>query len=87
MAQTSVEWLIMQLPVSIRVELYEQNIHKQAKEIHKEELDKSYKKGLVSAKNTLEPLYQKASEKYAEFCVKCDREGMKLLDFNDYIKL
>lgn len=27
------------------------------------------------------------SEKYAEFCVKCDRGGMKLLDFNDYIKL
>ena len=27
------------------------------------------------------------SEKYAEFCVRCDRAGIKLIDFNDYIKL
>ena len=27
------------------------------------------------------------SEKYAEFCIRCDRGGIKLLDFNDYIKL
>ena len=26
-------------------------------------------------------------EKYAEFCVRCDREGLKLIHFNDYIKL
>ena len=26
-------------------------------------------------------------KKYAEFCVRCDREGLKLIHFNDYIKL
>jgi hypothetical protein len=36
--QTAVEWLIMQLPVSIRVELYEKNIHKQAKQMEKEQI-------------------------------------------------
>jgi hypothetical protein len=35
--QTSVEWLIMQLPVSIRLELYAQDIQEQAKEKHKED--------------------------------------------------
>jgi hypothetical protein len=26
------------------------------------------------------------SHNYADFCVRCDRDQMKLLDFNDYIK-
>ena len=25
--------------------------------------------------------------KYAEFAIRCDRKGMKILNFNDYIKL
>ena len=43
--QTAVEWLIMQLPVKIRVELYEQNIHEQAKEMEKEQIMKAHKEG------------------------------------------
>jgi hypothetical protein len=27
------------------------------------------------------------SHNYADFCVRCDRDQMKLLDFNDYIKI
>jgi hypothetical protein len=27
------------------------------------------------------------SHEYAEFAIKCDREGMKILNFNDFIKL
>lgn len=42
MKQTAVGWLIMQLPVKIRVELYEQNIHEQAKQMEKEQ--KGYSK-------------------------------------------
>lgn len=38
--QTAVDWLIMQLPVKIRVELYEQNIHEQAKQMEEEEKKK-----------------------------------------------
>tara|TARA_S200002703_G_scaffold116301_1_gene101836 strand:- start:2082 stop:2318 length:237 start_codon:yes stop_codon:yes gene_type:complete len=26
------------------------------------------------------------AKQYAEFCVKCDREGLPLLELNDYIK-
>ena len=36
--QTAVGWLIMQLPVKIRVELYEKNIHEQAKQMEKEQI-------------------------------------------------
>jgi len=39
-------------------------------------------------------LYQQAKEmekeqshNYADFCVRCDRDQMKLLDFNDYMKI
>ena len=35
--QTAVEWLIMQLPVKIRVELYEKNIQVQALKMEKEQ--------------------------------------------------
>jgi hypothetical protein len=41
-------------------------------------------KGLCEQAKEME---KEQSEKYAEFCVKCDRGGIKLLDFNDYIKL
>jgi len=44
--QTAVEWLIMQLPVKIRVELYEQNIHEQAKQMEKEQIIKSNRDGV-----------------------------------------
>jgi hypothetical protein len=27
------------------------------------------------------------SHNYADFCVRCDRDQMKLLDFNDYMKI
>ena len=36
--QTAVGWLIMQLPVKIRVELYEKNIHEQALQMEKEQI-------------------------------------------------
>jgi hypothetical protein len=39
-------------------------------------------------------LYQQAKgmeleqyHNYADFCVRCDRDQMKLLDFNDYMKI
>jgi hypothetical protein len=39
-------------------------------------------------------LYKQAKEmekeqchNYADFCVRCDRDQMELLDFNDYIKI
>ena len=42
---TAVEWLIMQLPVSIRVELYEKNIHLQAKEMEKQQIIDAFDEG------------------------------------------
>jgi hypothetical protein len=45
-------------------------------------------------KMQFEGLFQQAkamekeqSHNYADFCVRCDRDQMKLLDFNDYIKI
>jgi hypothetical protein len=32
-------------------------------------------------------LEKEQSHNYADFCVRCDRDQMKLLDFNDYIKI
>ena len=26
-------------------------------------------------------------EKYARFCIECDRKGMKLIKYNDYLKI
>lgn len=46
---TSIEWLIMQLPVSIRVEFYEKNIYLQAKEMHKQEIITGYHIGYSDA--------------------------------------
>jgi hypothetical protein len=36
--QTAVEWLMMQLPVFIRVDLYEKELYQQAKEKEKEQI-------------------------------------------------
>jgi hypothetical protein len=36
--QTAVEWLMMQLPVFIRVDLYEKELYQQAKKIEKEQI-------------------------------------------------
>ena len=58
--QTAVEWLIMQLPVKIRVELYEQNIHEQAKEMEKEQIIEAYKYGNQS------DVYYKPEQYYNE---------------------
>ena len=35
--QTAVDWLMMQLPVSIRVDLYEKELYQQAKAMEKEQ--------------------------------------------------
>lgn len=46
MKQTAVEWLIMQLPVKIRVELYEKNIHEQALQMEKEQIIDANRNGV-----------------------------------------
>lgn len=43
--QTAVGWLIMQLPVKIRVELYEKNIHEQALQMEKEQIIEAFDTG------------------------------------------
>jgi hypothetical protein len=50
---TSIEWLIMQLPVSIRVELYEKNTHIQAKEMHKAEIIDAHIQGHNAPSSTI----------------------------------
>lgn len=46
--QTAVGWLIMQLPVKIRVELYEKNIHEQALQMEKEQMSRAWDNGYKS---------------------------------------
>ena len=35
---------------------------------------------------TLHGVSKSVAKKYAEFCVRCDREGLPLLELDDYIK-
>lgn len=44
--QTAVEWLMMQLPVFIRVDLYEKELYQKAKEKEKEHIRESYYRGV-----------------------------------------
>jgi len=69
--KSSIEWLIMQLPVSIRVELYEKNIYLQVKEMHKAEIidavDLPKEKRWYDAK-----LYNSSGEQYYQETFKKD---------------
>lgn len=52
---------------------------------------KETKKQLNKAKAKLEALNthnvsKSVAKQYAEFCVRCDREGLPLLELDDYIK-
>ena len=43
--QTAVDWLMMQLPVFIRVDLYEKELYQQAKIMEKEQIKDAFKDG------------------------------------------
>ena len=49
--QTAVEWLMMQLPVFVRVDLYEKELYQQAKAMEKEQISNGYYQGLIDGMN------------------------------------
>lgn len=40
--QTAVQWLMMQLPVFIRVDLYEKELYQQAKAMEQEQIEEAF---------------------------------------------
>ena len=64
--QTAVGWLIMQLPVKIRVELYEKNIHEQAKQMEKEQIIDAHYQGYRNNIGTTEVSEQCYNETYGK---------------------
>jgi hypothetical protein len=49
----------------------------------------AYKKGYADAQNeqcNIAIVSKSVAKQYAEFCVRCDREGLPLLELDDYIK-
>lgn len=49
--QTAVDWLMMQLPVFIRVDLYEKELYQQAKVIEEYQISNGYFQGLIDGMN------------------------------------
>ena len=43
--KTAIDWLMMQLPVFIRVDLYEKELYQQAKAMEKEQIKDAFKDG------------------------------------------
>lgn len=55
--QTAVQWLMMQLPVFIRVDLYEKELYEQAKEMETKQIKNAYRAGQANILN-LEDFYK-----------------------------
>jgi hypothetical protein len=75
MKQTAVEWL--------EVELESISVDYSCSLITFKEFLEQYDKLLNQAKEREE----KTAHEYAKFAIRCDRKGMKILNFEDWIKL
>ena len=55
--QTAVDWLMMQLPVFVRVDLYTKELYQQAKEMQTKQIKNAYRAGQANILN-LEDFYK-----------------------------